>query len=427
MAQNIVYVVDTAFLGRVSEAALGAGAIAGLYYVAIFMLGMGFGTGAQIIIARRAGEGNKVNIGNIVDHSLYFLLAFACLVFVVIKFWSSDFLNSAISSTPVYNETIEYLDYRAYGIFFAFVNVVFRAFYVGIGNTNVLIWSTSLMAVVNIVLDYCLIFGNWSFPEMGIGGAALASVISEAAATIYFILHIAYLTKFKSSIYKAYQLFRFEVPQQEQFKIIFNVGLPVMIQNFISLGGWFAFYLIIEQMGERPLAISNIIRSIYLILMIPAIGFFIATHTLVSNTMGQNKLDEVVPLVKRTILLALVFTVVVMQVSVFFPEEIIGIYTDDVSLIAATLPVLYIITIVLLLLPASLILFGAVTGTGNTITALIIEVTTIAIYLVSTYLFVIEWKLPIDVVWYNEFLYLFLLGAFSFLYLKFGDWRAKKV
>ncbi|MBL4576818.1 MAG: polysaccharide biosynthesis C-terminal domain-containing protein, partial [Flavobacteriales bacterium] len=187
MAQNIVYLVDTAFLGRVSEVALGAGGLAGLHYIAVFMLGMGFGTGSQIVIARRYGQEDFQSIGKLVDHTWYFLAGFAILVFLFLKYASPIFLGHALSSDGINGACIEYLDYRAYGIFFAFINVAFRAFYIGIGKTQVLIWSTIVMAGVNIVLDYTLIFGEWGFPEMGIGGAALASVISEAFATIYFV------------------------------------------------------------------------------------------------------------------------------------------------------------------------------------------------------------------------------------------------
>ena len=70
LAQHIIIVVDTAFLGRVGEIELGASAIGGLFYVCLFILGFGFGTGAQILIARRNGEGKYDQIGAYVDHSL---------------------------------------------------------------------------------------------------------------------------------------------------------------------------------------------------------------------------------------------------------------------------------------------------------------------------------------------------------------------
>lgn len=424
LAQNFVYIADTAFLGRVSEVALGAAAIGGLFYVAIFMLGMGLGTGTQIIIARRKGEKQIQGIGAIVDHSFYLLIGFSFLLFVIIKLLSPSLLLPAISSGGIYVASMEYLDYRVYGIFFAFINVVFRAFYVGIGDTKVLIWSTASMALVNIVLDYCLIFGHWGFPTMGIGGAALASVISEVFTTGYFVLHITRKKRNTGqSFVDDYQLFQFLRPAWKTFQTIFKVGLPVMFQTFISVSSWFVFYLIIEQEGERPLAISNIIRSIYLVLMIPAFGFYSATHTLVSNAMGAKLVDEVWPTLKKIILLATVFTLVLMQVNIFFPLEVIGVYTDNAELALAVAPTLEVITIALLILPATFILFGAVAGTGNTTVSLIIEVVTILIYLAFTYEIAIYRHWPVHQIWYAEFVYLACLGGFSWIYLKLGRWE----
>lgn len=428
MAQNVVYVVDTAFLGRVSEAALGAGGLAGLYYVAVFMLGMGFGTGSQIVIARRLGQGETLSIGKLVDHTWYFLAGFAVLIFLLLKYASPLFFSQVLSSGDVMKETIDYLDFRAFGIFFAFINVAFRAFFVGIGKTQVLIWSTVVMAVVNIILDYALIFGNWGFPEMGIGGAALASVISEAFAMLYFIWYA--MRRGESSNISFHQQYGFLIfPKLEiaTIKNLLNISVPVMFQNFISLGGWFMFYLIIEGMGERPLAISNIVRSIYLILMIPAIAFYSATYSLVSNTMGRAEYHEVKPLLKRIISLGFVFSLALSLLVYLFKKSIIEVYTTDASLVMATIPTLNVITVALLLVPISMVLFAAVSGTGNTRTSLILEITTVGIYLFCTYYFAKVLLLPVEQVWYMEFIYLVILGTFSVLFFKMREWRNAEV
>ena len=428
MAQNIVYMVDTAVLGRVGEVAQAAAPLAGMYYIAVFMLGMGFSTGAQIIIARRKGEGDVSNIGKVFDHSFYFLVAFALFIFCLLKFGSPIILDGPISSPEVYAGIIEYLDVRSFGIFFAFVNTAFRAFYIGIGNTKVLIWSTAAMAFVNIVLDYALIFGNWGFPEMGIAGAALASVISEAVVTVYFLIHINLKQKNSAcSLLAEYQLLKPHKPEKEQFNIIFKIGIPVMIQNFMSLGGWFLFYLMIEQMGVRQLATSNIIRAIYLILMIPGIGLFSATHTLVSNTMGKGLQDEVLPLVRKIVIMGFSMTILFVPLTLLFPEAMIGVFTSSSDLISITIPTLYVIAAALVIMPISMITFGAVAGTGKTNMALIIEMITLSTYLVCTYLFAIEFQREIHEVWYCELIYLVVIGSLSYSYLKWGNWRASSV
>ncbi|MBL4754691.1 MAG: MATE family efflux transporter [Flavobacteriales bacterium] len=428
LAQNIVYVVDTAFLGRVSEVALGAGGLAGLYYIAIFMLGMGFGTGSQIMMARRHGQGDTTSIGKILDHSWYFLMAFAVVVFLILKYATPFFFDIALSSGGVNAASMEYLDYRAFGIFFAFINVAFRAFFVGIGKTQVLIWSTVVMAVVNIALDYALIFGNWGFPEMGIGGAALASVISEGFAMLYFAWYA--LSKGEENQITFRQQYNFlQLPKVDfaAMKNLLKISIPVMFQNFISLGGWFLFYLIIEGMGERPLAISNIVRSIYLILMIPAIAFYSATYTLVSNTMGRDESHEIKPLLKRIIGLGFLFSLVLSIIISLIPEYVVEIYTNDANLLLETIPTLRVVTVALLLIPFSMVMFAAVAGTGNTIESLVLEVTTVLIYLSCTYYFarVLSW--PVEQVWYTELIYLIILGTLSVVFFKTWNWRRAKV
>jgi len=427
MAQNLVYVADTAFLGRISEVALGAAAIAGLYYMAVFMLGMGFGTGAQIIIARRFGEGKNSSIGKVLDHSFYFLCCFAVLVFFVLKYISPFIFNELLSSSNINLATMEYLDYRAYGIFFAFVNVGFRAFYVGIGNTKVLIWSTGIMAIVNIVLDYFLIFGMGGFPEMGIAGAAIASVISEAFTTAYFFWYSIKSNKKESSLKKQYGFFKYPKLDFIQLKSMLRTAVPVMFQNFISLGGWFAFYLIIEGMGERPLAVSNIIRSIYLILMIPGIAFYSVTYSLTSSVMGKNQPEQIKPLLKRIIGLGFVFSSILSLGLMLFPYEVVSVYTNNQGLITATIPTLFIIALALLILPFSMITFAAVSGTGNTKASLYLETLTVIIYLLCTHWFANILKWEVHQVWYTEWIYLIVIGLFSFIFFKTAKWKSAKV
>ena len=284
------------------------------------------------------------------------------------------------------------------------------------------------MAVVNIVLDYALIFGHWGFPEMGIGGAALASVISEVFTSMYFVWYAFRRGEGgKLTFVQQYGFLKFPKPELSTLKNLLNVSIPVMFQNFISLGGWFLFYLIIEGMGERPLAISNIVRSIYLILMIPALAFYSATYSLVSNTMGRGASSEVKPLLKRIIGLGFLFSVVLSFLVSVFPHSIIEIYTNDTGLVLASLSTLRVISVALLLVPISMVLFAAISGTGNTRMSLVLEVTTVAIYLVCTYYFakILAW--PVEQVWYTELVYLIILGTLSLVYFKTANWKAVKV
>ncbi len=422
VAQNVVNVTDTAFLGRVGEVELGASAIAGLFYISIFMLGFGFGIGGQILIARRHGERKFTEIGRITDNSLYFLMGLGLLLFVLIKFFSPVMLRPLISSDEVYKASIDFLQFRIYGIFFAFGNVLLRAFFIGITNTRVLTYNALVMAITNVFLDYALIFGNFGFPEMGIKGAAIASSISEAVSAIYFFAYTFIMVDLKK-----YNLLRFAKFDWKVVKTTLDISLFVMLQYFLSLAGWFVFFMIIEKMGERPLAISNIIRSAYMVLMIPVFAFGSIVNSLVSNVIGEGKPNLVIPIIKKVALMNFVLIGVVALISAFIPRMLISAYTSDPELISQTVPAFYVVLSALLLFSFASILFNGVSGTANTATALWIELSTIAVYLSIAWFLANQLKLSVALVWTSEYVYFLVLSLLSYLYLKSGNWRKKVV
>ena len=193
MAQTIINFTDTAFLGHIGVIALGASMLAGLFYYVFTTIAAGFAIGIQIIIARRFGEKNYSRIGIIFEHGSIFVFILGSILFSILYFFSDHLLLWLIDSPNIYDASLDYIKYRQFGIIFVCFNFLYRGLYVGISNTKVITYSTIIMAFVNIFLDYCLIFGNFGFPEMGIGGAALASFIAEVSAFVFFTLY-SYIT-----------------------------------------------------------------------------------------------------------------------------------------------------------------------------------------------------------------------------------------
>lgn len=422
VAQNFINVTDTAFLGRVSEVALGASAIGGMFYLVFINLGLGFGTGAQIIIARRFGEGDKKMVGKTFDHALYFMLPLSILAFVVLFAFSDDILRPLVSSDAIYAASIEFLDYRVYGIFFAFAQILFRSFYIGIARTQIITWSTLVMAIVNIILDYALIFGNWGFPEMGIEGAAIASVVAEGAAMIYLIINTQ-LRKHPIN----FNLYQFKAWDKALFVRNYKLAAPIMLQNFLSLGVWFVFFLFVEKLGEQALAISNIIRSIYIVLMIPIWGFASAANSMVSYLIGMRQEGYIMLLLRRILLMCVGGVMLLVFVSLAWPEAILSIYSSDPNLIKSSIPVLITVNLSAIALAIGFVLFNGVLGTGKTNVSFLIEMVVLAFYLAYVYSLINFFNADVALVWTSELLYGIVLSVLSWLYLKKGNWASGKV
>jgi len=422
VAQNIINVTDTAFLGRVGEVELGASALAGIFYIAIFMLGYGFSTGTQIMIGRRNGEKSYAQVGKIFDQSNYFFVALAALVFSLIYFFGTPFLQLVVSSENILGASEIYLKIRVFGVLFAFGNLAFRALLVGITQTKALGYAAFVMAITNVILDYIFIFGHFGFPAMGIGGAALASVFAELSAFIFFIVYI--LSKLDR---KQNPIFKFPKVDLAIIGKTLELSIYVMAQYFISILTWFTFFAFIEQMGERPLAISNIIRSIYMVLMIPVMALSTATNTLVSNAIGAGFKDDVIKIVNKLVLWGVVVALPILASMLLIPEAMVSIYTNSEELIQQTIPSIYTISGAVVLFAIAFIAFSGVSGTANTKTALFIEIITLVIYIAYVYWVTHIKQYPVHIAWTSEYVYMAFLGLFSYIYLFSGRWKNKEI
>ncbi len=422
MAQNLMVVIDTAFLGRLGEITLGASAIGGIFYLCLVMLGAGFAVGVQIVIGRRNGESKYRQIGSVFDHAVYFMAALALGLFLFLSYIAPFFLSWFLKSEGVLAESLVFIDYRRFGFLFGFLVLTFNSFYIGITRTRLLIVSTSIMAATNIFLDYTLIFGHFGMPALGIAGAAMATNIAEAVTFLFFIIW-----SLKNKTLPFYRLFRFHRPNWLQYKPLLKVAVPVMFQYFLSFAAWFVFFMVIEQIGETALAASNITRSFYMLLMIPVWGLSSATNTLVSNIIGQGRSDEVIPLIKKVLVIGLLSTLVIVQVNLFMPGQIAAFFTHEAHLVEATIPLLRVISMALFAFSFGMILFSGLSGTGKTLVALIIEILSITFYLVSAYILAVVLDGSAPMVWFVEVIYFTILGLGSLAYLRTGKWKVYRI
>lgn len=422
VAQNILNVIDTAFLGHLGEIALGGGAIGGLFYMTLVMFGWGFGVGTQIVVARRNGERQYRAIGRTVEHGFLFLISLGLLVFFTVKLFGNQLLSAIVDSDSVFVASKEFVRYRIWGIFFAHTNFLYRAFYVGISRTKVITYTTLIMVGVNIFLDYSLIFGAFGFPEMGVAGAALASVIAEVSASVAFTLY----TLWKIPL-KKYRLFSFKFFSVPLLMRTLKISLPMMLQNFLGFAVWFVFFLVIEKQGESELAISNIVRSIYIILMVPIMGFSSANNSLVSYSIGKGNNDEVLSIIRKVIVLAVAAVLIIVIPASLFADKLLMVYTNDIHLIQMGIPLIYLVSFSSVLLGMANILFSGVSGTGKTKVSLTIEIVALVLYVSYIAVMVGYLKVSILGAWTVEIVYAIFLSLFSFSYLSSRRWEGAKV
>ena len=412
LAQNIINVTDTAFLGRVGEVELGASAMGGLFYICVFTIAFGFSVGSQILIARRNGEGRYKDVGPVMIQGGIFLT----------HLLAPSIVRLLISSDSIFDATMEFLNWRIWGFFFAFVNVMFRALYIGITRTKVLTMNAVVMALVNVLLDYILIFGKFGMPEMGIKGAAVASVMAEAASLAFFLIYTYAKVDFKKFGLNHWQKIDFSLLGK-----ILSISCFTMIQYFLAMATWFVFFIAIERLGQRELAIANIVRSIYIVMLIPVQALSTTTNSLVSNLIGAGGITHVMRLIWRIARMSFLIMVVCVAVVVLFPHAMLSVYTNEPALLVESVPSLYVIAGAMIIASVANIYFNAISGTGNTQAALILEMGTLVFYALYILWIGMVVKAPVSVCFSIEVVYYSLLLLSSIIYLKKAKWQNKKI
>ena len=420
--EQMIGMTDTAFLGRVGEVELGASAIAIVYYMVMFMIGFGFSIGAQIIIGRRNGEGNFKDTGKVFWHGLYFVHGLSVLLITASELVSPWLMKRMVSSEAVYEAALSYVRWRLPGMVFAFITAMFRAFYVGTTQTKTLTFNSIVMVASNILFNWVLIFGHFGLPALGITGAAIGSSLAELVSMIFFIIYT--LLKCDRNKYGLKKAAKFEVLE---LRNMMPVCVWTMIQHTISVSTWFIFFLFLEHIGERALAISNIVRGVSGITWVVLQAFSSTCSTLVSNIIGEGQQEQVPSLIRRILTLAYGCVSAIVLTICIFPESIARIYTNIPGLITACIPAMLVMATSYSVAVGGQVFFLAVSGTGSTKMAFRLELVALATYMVYCCTVIGILKPDVAVCWTAEYVYSGVLLICSWWYMKSGRWKNRQI
>lgn len=419
---QINFLTNTAFLGRLGEMELGVNGITGIFYLTLSMIGYGLGSGIQVQMSRRAGEGNNEQLAKTFTNGMMLSLLVS-LGLIVLSLW----LAPLIFGLSLYNNktiflSVDFLYIRVWGLPFLMLTQLANAFYISIGKSRFLIYGSLAGTLTNILFDYLLIFGKLGFPPMGLEGAAVASIISEVVyCTVMFTLY--YVHKLHHT-YPLLRNLRFDIAMSKKS---LTVAAPLIVQFLFSIGGWQIFFIYVEHLGTRELAASQILRSVFGIVSIGTWALASTCNVMVSNVIGQGKQRMVLPVISKIAKLSLSYVTILAVVLFLFSDTFLTLYRDDASLVAFATPSLRVILSATFLMSLSTVMFNGVVGTGNTLVNLFIEITCVLTYLVYCYIVIERMRMPLHWAWGSEFVYWGALFTTSFLYLRSGRWKGKKI
>jgi putative MATE family efflux protein len=417
---QINHMTNAAFLGHLGEFPFAVNGIAGIYYLVMHMIAYGLNNGLQVLFARRAGEQNYAGMGRYFFNGVMLAALFSCLAIAVTYSLAPLFFGSSLHDPHIRDAAVSFIRIRIWGLPFLMLMGLCNAFYIGTGHTKLLAITSLFQEITNIVLDYGLIFGKMGLPAMGLNGAAVASIIAEAVG-FTAALSLLFALKFQAR----YQLFARFRPDFTAIRNILSISAPLIVQFLFSIGSWLVFFIFIEHLGQRPLAVSNMMRSIFGLFGIFTWALAATCNTMVSNLIGQGREAEVLGTVRKIAGFAIVCAVGVCLLINLAPYQLLRLYTTDMTLITDAIPSVRVCTAVTLLSAVTAIIFNGVTGTGNTRVNLLIEIAAVAVYLVYCVVVIEKWRSELHWAWGAEFFYWTTMGGLALWYLKSGKWKGK--
>lgn len=381
------------------------------------MMGFNFTRGTQIIIARRMGEGNKHEVGNVTDTTIISMVAVALLFFTIIQLFAHPILRFMLTNEDVIEKCQRFLSYRIWGVIPSFISFVFIAFYSGIGRTHILALSITVMTLLNVTLNYGFVYGKLGLPELGIAGSGLATSIAETFGALILVAGTFYKNRKHE-----FSLFRFRKFDNGLLKLMTNIAVPLMLQSLASVGSWlFLFARIETELGKDSLAISSIFRQLILFFSIPTWSLGSTANTIISNMLGRRDFSGLKDAIRRISFVSVGLAAFSCLVIYLFPRFFIGIFTSvqDASLLPVAIHILPVIFVIFLLMSFTNILFNSVISVGDIYTALGIQIGVVVMYIIY---FQIMFKMPFVNtfwIWTAEWFYWLLILAACLVFFRF--------
>ena len=368
MSINALYnVVDSVFVAMLSERALTAVSLVMPLQMLMVAIGVGTGVGVNSLIARRLGEQrvDEASLAASVGIRLAFVNYFVMALIGI--FLSSAFVGSFTKDANVFSDATIYLRIITIGSFFFMLQLAMEKIIQSTGQMVLSMIVTVVGALVNLVLDPILIFGLLGAPKMGIAGAAVATIIGQAASScvaLYICL------KKISSIH--IRIFGFR-SDKKTIKDIYNVGLPSMVMmsiNSIMVLGYNA----ILAAHATAIAVLGIYFKLQSIILMPVFGVNQAAMPILGYNFGARKKDRFMETYRKALGISVIIMIIGMVLFQIFPRELLMIFSASDNMFNIGIPALRIISLCFVPAAFGIIRSTVFQATGNGIYSLIASV-----------------------------------------------------
>ncbi|MCF1710907.1 MATE family efflux transporter [Tabrizicola sp. J26] len=323
LAQMALHVTDTIMLGWYSVEALAAGVLGASSFFVIFILGSGFAQAVMPMVAAALGRGDEAQVRRDTRMGLWLSIAFGVLSYPI--FWWSGPILLALGQKPeVAAAGQSFLRIAGLGMIPALLVMALKGYLAALGRTQVVLWTTIAAVFLNILVNWALIFGNWGFPEMGVRGAAWASVISQVATFVILVLYAALLRDLRR--FRLFQ--RFWRPDWAALRQVWRLGWPIGLTGLAESGLFQASALMMGWIGTVQLAAHGIAMEACALAFMVHLGLSNAVTIRVGRADGAGDVERLRRAAIVAIALSAGFGILVVTTFLLAPVPILSLFLD---------------------------------------------------------------------------------------------------
>ncbi|GAK51164.1 hypothetical protein U14_02406 [Candidatus Moduliflexus flocculans] len=402
LVQYLQMSTDMAFVGHYNTLGLSAIQNARVSYFFFLSFFMSFSTGTNILIAQTLGAKQPERAGRIGETSLCYNQIIGLIYLALWQIFGRTVLTILGAQGEILELSNTYI--RILSLQFLFDGMVLTAgaIFQGQGNTLPITIASVIRAGVNIPLDYCMIFGKWGFPEMGVAGAAWATFISSAiggAAILWMVARNSGVPLTWRGIFD---------PAMALYSKVVKIGVPAGLEMMIWSAGNTVMVGFLNEIDAEATGFFGITNTVKMFNFSIYFGLGVATISLVGRAVGAKDLLLAKRVGATTLALSLGICIVVGAFFCLFPDPILGLFLNDPERIRALRPLMYVVA--LMLFPQALNVIGgnSIRARGDTKwmlktqiigTLIIIPLSYVAVFPLRTGLFGLLWIIFFDELW----------------------------
>jgi multidrug resistance protein, MATE family len=274
--------IDRIFLSWYSREAVAAALPSGIANFTLFCLFIGTASYVNTFVAQYHGAGRHERVGAIMWQGIYLTVPALLISFAIAPLTPYLFHLMGHEAAVQQQEAI-YFRILLFGAPAVVITNAISGVFSGLGRPWIIVLVDAIATLINIVFDYLLIFGKWGFPEMGIAGAAWATVLGMSVAAILFLLLVM-----RTELRRNFRTWAGRRFNAQLFRRLLHFGLPSGLQIFLEVSAFTVFIMIIGKVGITELAASNIAFNINSLAFVPMFGMMTTISTLVGQRLGRD-------------------------------------------------------------------------------------------------------------------------------------------